>query len=224
MSSLLKPPRLPGNPVSAISALQEYMWEVYQSVDAALDNAANQLTVQSPLALDAQTLLLQIAQNGATTGEGLIWNGTEWVPGGNQWFTARSSNPQVSTGTAAAITTWLTPDIIDSETYEFDKTTGVLTFKEAGDYLVSASVAAESTTNPCQLEVKGQLDTGSGYSDYTGAEGYGYSLNSTQDRQQAIIPELGIVATGGDKFRLTLRDEGQATSILSCVLTAKRRY
>lgn len=226
MSDLLKPPNLSRNPIEAINALRDYIWDVYQSVDAALDNAANQLSVTSPLELDPATLELAIGQIGASVGNGLIWNGQAWVAGGNQWFSVRSTNPQVSTGTFATVATWSTPDIIDEATYSFDKTTGFLTFISAGEYMISAAVSAVSTLNPCQLELVGQKYTAStlSWADYSGAEGYGFSLDGTQDTQQAIIPEIGISVAAGDKFRLQMRDEGQATSILSSVLTAKRRY
>lgn len=228
MSDLIKPPNTDKNPVRAIAALKEWLWEVWKSVDAALDDTVSTLTPVYPITMDLDEKLIGLSSGDMVVGNTFIWNGTNFVPGGNQWFSARSETSQITTASFVTIASWGEADIIETDTFTFNNSTGELTFKKACSLLVSAAVSAKANSAAAnQLEIRGEFYTGGdsgSWKTYAGAEGFGQSSNGTQDTAQAIMPEIGFNALAGDKFRLAMRHVGVAATVESCVITAKRRY
>ncbi|WP_080058311.1 beta strand repeat-containing protein [Spirosoma aerolatum] len=185
------------------------------SASSNLSDVANAATARSNLGAAASTHthpLSDLSQSGATTGQGVFWNGTGWAPGtissGSSSYTALTDRPTLGTmasqnltgvasltGASATYTGSLT--VAGTGSFStISAVTGALTSSMTiGGNLVVGSVgsAAVSTTTPIQINLGSTVSSVAGSSpkfviyETSAAGKYGISV-SQSGNQEYIIP------------------------------------
>ncbi len=88
--------------------------------------------------------------------------------------------------------------------FTFNGTTGVLTFDEAGVYLVTVDVTGSNTTsnNRAQMDVKVQLDSGSGFADVADLNWHTYGYTTGSANQQGVSASFVREFAAGDDIKV----------------------
>jgi hypothetical protein len=132
-------------------------------------------------------------------------------------FQAIKSGTQTTTGTATDLTGW-TFDVSSADV-TLDSGLGEFTFNTNGVFLVSCHVIGEDVAGAnsrCELNIKMQVNKGSGYVDLPGALDSQYAIrNNSQDQGSAQFNNYALEVESGDKVKVQVFDVGIAVDILS---------
>lgn len=129
---------------------------------------------------------------------------------------------QVSTGTLADITNYISPTITDPETFTFNAVTGVLTILKDGVYEVSGHVVGTTTgNNRTQGYLSLQHDTGSGYAEIWHDKQY-MIRNTVQNQGSVQFNGFYVECSALDTLKLQANDDGIAYTMVKVQFTVKR--